>query len=420
MMNRIFTGALAACLLGSTVQAENWPQWRGPLLSGISNEKDLPVTWSQTENIAWKLEMPAWSGATPIVWDNHIFLNVAEGENLYLWAVDRNKGTVLWKRSFGGGNVKMQKQNMSSPSPVTDGKTVWSITGTGILKAFDYSGKELWSRNIQKDYGAFGLNHGYASSPLLHDGYLYIQVLHGMKTDDPSYILKIDGKSGKTIWRVERPTTAERESPDSYATPMLLKNGKDLELVVLGGDCITGHDLATGKELWRGGGLNPDNNPFYRMVASPVVWDGVVYAPTRVKPLTAFKAGGRGDITTSHRLWQFNNGPDVPTPVTDGKYFYSINDRGIVYCLDAKTGKEIYGGKRIKPGTYSASPVLADGKIYITSEEGITTVLKAGPEFEILAENNMNEYTLSTIAISDGQLFLRTDKYLYAIGQRRK
>jgi FOG: WD40-like repeat len=419
-MNRIFTGALAACLLGSTVQAENWPQWRGPLLSGISNEKDLPVTWTQTENIAWKLEMPAWSGATPIVWDNHIFLNVAEGENLYLWAVDRNKGTVLWKRSFGGGNVKMQKQNMSSPSPVTDGKTVWSITGTGILKAFDFAGKELWSRDIQKDYGAFGLNHGYASSPLLHDGHLYVQVLHGMKTDDPSYILKIDGKTGKTIWRVERPTTAERESPDSYATPMLLKNGKDLELVVLGGDCITGHDLATGKELWRGGGLNPDNNPFYRMVASPVVWDGVVYAPTRVKPLTAFKAGGRGDITTSHRLWQFNNGPDVPTPVTDGKYFYSINDRGIVYCLDAKTGKEIYGGKRIKPGTYSASPVLADGKIYITSEDGVTTVLKAGPEFEILAENNMNEYTLSTIAVSDGQLFLRTDKYLYAIGQRRK
>ncbi|MDX2151594.1 MAG: PQQ-binding-like beta-propeller repeat protein [Bryobacteraceae bacterium] len=397
--------------------AENWPQWRGPYLDGRSGEKNLPTKWSATENVAWKLEMPAWSGATPIIWGQHVFLNMAEGDGLSLWAVNKKDGTVLWKRPMGGGNVKMRKQNMSSPSPVTDGKTVWALTGTGVLKAFDFAGKELWARDIQKDYGAFGLNHGYASSPLLHEGSLYVQVLHGMKTDEPSYVLKIDGKSGKTIWRVERPTAAVSESPDSYATPTLLRNGKELELVVLGGDCITGHDLTTGKELWRGGGLNPDNNPFYRMIASPVVFEGVVYAPTRVKPMTAFKGGGRGDITTSHRLWQFQSGPDVPTPVTDGKYLYVVRDNGAMYCLDAKTGAEIYGGKRLRAGTYSASPTLADGKIYITSEEGVASVVKAGPEFEVLAENAMNEYTLSTIAVSDGQLFLRTDKFLYAIGK---
>lgn len=406
--------------LASIAAAENWPQWRGPALDGISGEKNLPVHWTTGENITWKLAMPSWSGATPIVWDERIFLNVAEGNDLYLWCVDRNKPTVIWKKFLSSGNVKMQKQNMSSPSPVTDGKGVWGMTGTGILKAFDFNGNELWSRDIQKDYGRFGLNWGYASSPLLYEDSLYVQVLHGMKTREPSYVLRIDKGSGKTIWRVERPTEAIHESPDSYTTPTLLRYGKQVELVVSGGDCVTGHDLATGKELWRGNGFNVNKDPNYRIIASPVAHDGMVYVPTRVRPLQVFRAGGRGDITQSHRVWSFQNGPDVPTPVTDGKYFYTVNDRGIVWCLDAKTGQEIWGSRRIKPATYSASPVLADGKIYVTNEDGLTTVLKAGPTFEVLAENNLNDYCLSSPAISDGQIFIRTTQFLYCIGKRVK
>jgi outer membrane protein assembly factor BamB len=321
---------------------------------------------------------------------------------------------------LSSGNVKMQKQNMSSPSPVSDGKGVWGMTGTGILKAFDFNGNELWSRDIQKDYGRFGLNWGYASSPLLYEDSLYVQVLHGMKTKDPSYVLRIEKGSGKTIWRVERPTEAIVESPDSYTTPTLLRYGKQVELVVSGGDCVTGHDLATGKELWRGNGFNVNKDPNYRIIASPVAHDGMVYVPTRVRPLQVFRAGGRGDITQSHRVWSFQNGPDVPTPVTDGKYFYTVNDRGIVWCLDAKTGQEVWGSRRIKPATYSASPVLADGKIYVTNEDGLTTVLKAGPTFEVLAENNLNDYCLSSPAISDGQIFIRTTQFLYCIGKRVK
>ncbi|HWQ32329.1 MAG TPA: PQQ-binding-like beta-propeller repeat protein [Blastocatellia bacterium] len=400
--------------------ADNWPQWRGPALNGVSSEKNLPVKWNQQENITWKLAVPDRSGSTPIIWNNHLFLNVADGNDLFLWCVDRNKGTALWKKLLGSGNHMMRKQNMSSPSPVTDGRNVWVMTGTGILKSFDFSGNEIWTRDIQKEYGQFGLNWGYASSPLLHEDSLYVQVLHGMKTDDPSYVMRIDKKTGKNIWRIERPTQAQRESPDSYATPTLLRNGNTLELVVLGGDCVTGHDLATGKELWRGNGLNPENNPFNRIVASPVVVDGIVYAPTRVKPLTAFRGGGRGDITETHRLWTFNNGPDVPTPVSDGKYFYSVSDNGVMWCLDAKTGKEIYGRQRLRSGTYSSSPVLADGKIYISNEDGLTTVIKAGPQFEVLAENELGDYCLSSPAISDGQIFIRTSKFLYCIGPRAK
>ena len=150
----------------------------------------------------------------------------------------------MWKSPIASGNYRINKQNMSSPSPVTDGTNVWVLTGLGILKAFDFSGKELWTRDIQKDYGTFGLNWGYGSSPLLHQDALYVQVFHGMKTDDPSYLMKLDKKSGKTIWKTERPTKAIQESPDSYTTPVLLQHGSTTEIVTTGGDIVTGHDPA--------------------------------------------------------------------------------------------------------------------------------------------------------------------------------
>ena len=204
MLRTTLFSAFLACISMVPLSAENWPQWRGPALNGTSAEKDLPLRWSKTENITWALDLPAWSGSTPIVWGDRVFLNVAEdlkqrdGDNLFLWCVDRNRGAVLWKRSLGGGNHREQKQNMSSPSPVTDGRSVWAMTGTGVVKAFDFEGKELWMRDIQKDYGRFGLNWGYGSSPLLHDDALIVQVLHGMKTSDPSYLLRIDKASGYT------------------------------------------------------------------------------------------------------------------------------------------------------------------------------------------------------------------------------
>lgn len=416
------TVLLLTFLLGaSAALSANWPAWRGPTGNGVSPEKGLPVKWSPTENIAWKLPLPQWSGATPVIWGDMIFLNVAEADadQLSLWAVSRSTGQPIWKKPISRGNNKQRKQNMSSPSPVTDGTTVWIMTGVGILKAFDFKGNQLWTRDIQKDYGRFGLNWGYANSPLLLDGDLIVPVLHGMKTDDPSYILRITGKTGETKWRVERPTDAIRESPDAYTTPALATIGKAREIVVNGGDVVTGHDPETGKELWRANGLNPRNNPAYRIVASPVVHGDLIVAPTRERPMLGLKAGGRGDVTSSHKLWEFNDGPDVPTPVTDGKYLYIVQDNGVAYCLELATGKLVYGPQRLVVGTYSASPVLADGKIYITSEDGITSVYRAGPQFELLAENKMDDYTISSIAVKDGQVFLRTAGWLWAIGQRR-
>lgn len=410
----------AAVLLGTMVlRAADWPQWRGPDFNGTSPASGVPATWDTKTNVAWSLAMPDHSGATPIVSGETVFLNVASGENLALWAVDRNTGAVRWKQALGGGNHRSRKQNMSSPSPVTDGKTVWVMTGTGRLTAFDVSGRLIWSRDIPKEYGAFGLQWGYASSPLLVDGALYIQVLHGMYTDDPSYVFKVDGASGRTLWKVNRPTTARIESPDAYTTPLVVRTATGPEIVITGGDVVTGHDLATGKELWRAEGLNPHGHGAYRIVASPIPLGDLVIAPTRERPMLAFRAGGRGNVTKSHLVWSSDNGPDVPTPATDGTYLYVVRDNGVVWCLDARTGARVYGPQRLRSGTYSSSPVVADGKVYATSEDGLTSVFRTGPAFQLLSENALNDYTLSSPAVSDGQIFIRTAERLWAIGRRR-
>ncbi len=437
---RLIVGPLAVSLmLAMGVSAEDWPNWRGPGRDGQSTDVSVPTKWSVSEGVAWKLEMPAWSGSTPIIWGDHIFVSTADGgkrvesrgrgrgapappadraaETLSLWCVDRSTGKVLWKRELGGGNRQQRKQNMSSPSPVTDGKHVWALTGTGMLKSFDFAGKEIWSRDIQADYGRFGLNWGYASSPTLHDGRLYVQVLHGMKTDDPSYVLAFDAADGSTVWRVERPTDAVRESPDAYTTPAIVEVDGRTTIVISGGDYVTGHDSETGEELWRAGGLNPGNNRNYRVVASALVRDDMLFVPTRQNPLQAFRIGSAA--TAPILMWQTSEGPDVPTPVSDGERLYIVKDNGVLFCLDATSGAVVWGPVRIKTGTYSASPVLVNGMIFATSEDGVTSIVAAKPEFELIAENDLGGYTLASPAISDGQIFMRTESHLYCIGRRQ-
>ena len=398
-------------------RAGNWPHWRGPEATGQSEETGLPVSWSDSENIAWRIELPAVSGSTPIIWEDQVFLNVGHGDDLTLWSIDRRNGDVEWRRPLGGDNHVTRKQNMSSPSPVTDGERVWVLTGTGVVAAFDLAGTELWRRDVQADYGRFGLNWGYASSPLLVGDALIVEVLHGMKTDEPSYVLALNASNGETNWRVERPTDARMEAPDAYTTPAVVQTEDGPQIVVSGGGYVTGHDPATGREIWRGGGLNPKDNPMYRVIASPVVSRDMIYEATRVTPFLAFRAGGSGDISQSHLVFAIErNGPDVPTPATDGKTLYLLNDRGALSAYDARTGEELWANQRLARGTYSASPLLVEGRIYATNEAGTTTVARVEPRFEILSENELDGYTLASIAVSQGQLFIRNDKHLFCIG----
>jgi outer membrane protein assembly factor BamB len=415
----------------------NWPQWRGPNLNGsTSAAHDLPIRWTQTENVLWRVKMPSWGASTPIIWEETVFVTSAEEgsvrlgqggrrgssealpDKIFLLALNRKDGSIRWQRQIDSGNQIFRKQNSASPSAITDGKFVWIMTGNGKLTCFTMDGKEIWKRDIQADYGRFGLNHGYASTPLLHGGRLYVQVLHGMKTDDPSYVFAVDKNTGKTLWKVERPTDAVSESPDNYATPQIATVAGKQQLVISGGDYATGHDLDTGKELWRIGGFNPTNNPANRTIASSLVIGGNVFTPsTRGRPFVGFKAGGSGNITGKSELWTNNLGADVPTPTTDGKHIYVLVDNGVMNCLDAETGKVVYQGQRIELGTYSASPLLADGKIYCTNEEGTTTVVKAGPVFEVLGVSKLESHTLASPVAVDRQIFIRTADYLYCFAK---
>jgi outer membrane protein assembly factor BamB len=434
MINR----RIAAAFLVSGIALGNWPQWRGPESNGSNPAaRDLAVNWTQTENVVWRTKLPSWSAATPIIWENTIFITSAEEgftpldrgarratsepvpDKIFLLALNRKDGSIRWRRQIDSGNQLFRKQNSASPSPITDGKHVWIMTGNGKFACFTMDGTEVWKRDIQADYGKFGLNHGYASTPLLHGDRLYVQVLHGMHTDDASYVFAVDKKTGKTLWKVDRPTDARHESPDNYATPQLATVDKALQLIISGADYATGHDLKTGKELWRVGGFNPTDNPANRTIASSLVIGGNVFTTsTRGRPFIAFKAGGSGDITEKNALWKNNLGADVPTPTTDGKYIYVLVDNGILNCIEAATGEVVYQGQRIENGTYSSSPLLADGKLYSTSEDGTTTVVKAGPKFEILAVNKLESHTLASPVAVDNQIFIRTADSLYCIAKR--
>jgi outer membrane protein assembly factor BamB len=426
---------LLLALLLSTAD-ENWPQWRGPSLDGTSAAKGLPTAWSESENVKWKVKLPSWSGATPIIWGDRIFVtspsagseakNVKamggarkpEGLDLLLLCLSKKDGAELWKASIPGANYQIGKQNMTSPSPVTDGKHVWWLTGTGHLTALTMEGKQVWQVELQKLYGKFGLNWGFGASPLLHEGLVIVPVMHGMTTDDPSYIVAFEGETGKVAWRVERPTEAVGESPDAYTTLYPLKVEGRTELICIAGDVFTGHDPKTGKELWRAGGLNPTKNQWFRAVASPGIAGDIVIGCIKKAPAVAVRAGGQGDVTATRTVWTSDAVFDVPTPVFDGQRLYILDDAGLLSCLDPKTGQAHYKKERLPKGTYSASPLLADGKLYLTSERGRTTVVEAGPAFKILAENQLDDdYTLSSIAVSGQNLFIRTSSALYCVGK---
>ena len=425
---------------------ENWPQWRGPEQNGVGNASGLPETWSDTENIVWKTPLPCWSGGSPAIWGDRIFVTSPSkgeekkpepkqegrrrgrrgessrdpgGSELLLLCIAKEDGAILWERQLDDGNKLRRKQNDSSPSPVTDGKNVWAGTGTGAVACFDMDGTPVWQLDLEEQYGDFGLMFGYANSPILYDGKLIIEVVHGWKTDKPSYLVAFDALSGKEQWRVERRTDAKEESQDAYTTPTLLRHGGKTEIVVSGANWVTGHNPEDGAELWRAGGLNPKMVQNFRIIASPVAADGMVYAPSRKKPLLALRAGGTGDVTKSHLVWNYTSsmGPDVPTPACDGKYLYIVEDRGSVACLDAKTGEVLWGPERTARGTVSASPVIADGKVYVINEEAVTSVLAAGPKYKEIATNQLaGGYTLSTPAISGSRIYLRTETHLYCIG----
>jgi outer membrane protein assembly factor BamB len=379
------------------------------------------VRWSASESVLWKLELPGRGGSTPVVWDERIFLTCGdEGQNAVI-CLDR-QGEKMWTTHVGRERPgKHQKGSGANPSPVTDGQHVFVYFKSGDLACLDYQGQIVWQKNLQDLYGEDTLWWDLGTSPVLTKDLVVVACIHS----GPSYLVGLEKDSGEIAWKHDRNLDAPDEALQTYATPMPAEvNGREM-LVVLGADHVTAHDTSTGDEIWRVGGLNPEQNRFFRSIASPVVDGEIVVVPyARGGSLTAIRIDGQGDVTDSHIVWSKEGrekivSADVPTPAARDGRLYLCTDRGVVVCMDIQTGDVIWEGQVERSSAeYSASPIIADGKLYVTREDGLTSVLDlSSDEFKLLSVNNLNEFVVATPAFVDGRILIRTDKHLYCIGQ---
>lgn len=412
---------LTACALlaGAAVAvADNWPNWRGPDSTGVSKETNLPAEWSETKNVTWKVPLPGMGGSTPVIWGDRLFLTSADGQDLVLLCIDTKAGKPVWKQKISSGSKLFMRGegNQASASPTTDGKHVFAFVGTGDFACFDFEGKRLWTFNAQERYGQFQIQHGIHNTPVLDGDKLYLTLLHS----NGHWVIALDKATGKEVWKAARKSDAAEECKEAYTTPFLWQDGKEKCLVVLGCDYVTAHRLSDGGEIWRLGGINPKakyQNAF-RIIASPVAVDDLLVVPTaRGQQVIAVKPGASGTIEpgSPFELWRNAKGaPDVPSPLIHDGLLYLCGESGVLLCLEAKTGKELYS-KRLHSARYRASPVYADGKVYLTARDGFISVVKAGPKFELLAENQLPEEITASPAIANGRIYLRGFKTLYAI-----
>jgi outer membrane protein assembly factor BamB len=424
-MNRVLVSCLLiiAWFLASTpvgpLRAENWPQWRGPNNDGVSKETNLPSHWGADKNIVWKLKLPGMGSSTPAVWGKRLFLTSQDGLDLVLLCVSTD-GKPLWKRSLGKGGAVYRggEGNQASASPSTDGKHVYVFAGNGVLACFEVGGKEVWKFNVQKRYGRFNIQFGMHSTPVLDGDRLYLQFIHS----GGAKVIALNKANGKEVWQVARKSDGRAECEHSYASPCLWRKGEKAYLITHGNDYAIAHRLKDGKEIWRVGGLNPKDhyNFTLRFVASPVATADLIVIPSaKGGPVVGLKPTARGKVMpgSRHEQWRMKrNTPDVPSPLVHGGLVYLCREFGVLICLDARTGKEYYS-KRIHGASYRASPVYADGKIYLTARDGTFTVVKAGRKFEQLAVNRLPDDFTASPVVSGGRIYLRGFKTLYAVGK---
>jgi outer membrane protein assembly factor BamB len=427
----IFIASLS--FLANTASAGNWPQWRGPDGSGISNEKNLPSEWSPTKNIKWKTAIEGRAHSSPIVWGNRVFLTTAiegpvvpgakavkhmDGDKEYVHpdsvgadrkhtfkvlCLDRDTGKIVWESTAWEGTPydnRHRKGSYAASTPATDGKMVYAFFGTEGLYAYDFKGKLAWKAQLG-NLATVGMGTG--TSPILFDNLIILQC--DEESGAASFIVALDKKAGKEVWRTSRKVQV------SWSTPLLAHTSTRAELIASGTEAVVAYDPATGKELWHHKGVESNAIP------SPVANNEMVFLvagfPTKIA--MAIRLGQSG---TPGEVWTYAKGTAyVPSPILYGDYLYLTTDRGILTCLDARTGEVKYEGGRIPiPATFTASPVAFEGKILMTSEDGDTFMVKAGPKHEILGTNSVGEPVYASPAIADGRIFIRGERNLYCIG----
>jgi len=418
-MSRVNRICLAFSLsLGAMgLRAENWPEFRGPDRQGHSAEKNLPLKWSQRENIRWKAAIPGDSWSTPIVWGDRMFLTTAtdKGESCRVVSLDSGTGKVLWDREvFRQKPRKKETRNSyATPSPVTDGERVYAVYSDGSFAAVNFDGSVVWTNRDHPFYS----QHGLGASPILTGGLIIMtmdassegedKLIGWQKPWDKSYVLALDAQTGKERWKTMRGVTRI-----SHGTPTLW-TGPDgrVQVVSEAGDVVQGFDRDTGEKLWTSTVEGEGKVP------STLVADGKVFTAGGFRgreSIKAFRLGEKGNLQEKNLVWEQKKGnPKVPSMVHVKPYLFTVNDTGFATCLKADTG-EVVWNERVSGG-FSASPVHADGKLYLLDNNGDTTVIEAGLQFKVLAKNPLTEPTQASMAVAGGRLFIRTEKNLYCV-----
>jgi len=415
------TGTIAGfCLaVAATLEAANWPQFRGPTGQGHSSETGLPLKWTTTENIAWRTELPGQSWSSPIVWGERVFVTTAteNGASCRVLALDRKSGKILWDKEVFQ-QVPRRKEGRNSyatPTPATDGERVYACFGDGSFATLNFAGEVVWTNRDYKFYG----QHGLATSPILHDGLLIMardgssdgedKKLGWQTPWDQSYVLALNARTGEERWKGKRGL-----SRISHGVPCIWEHDGKAQVVTEAGDVVQGFDLKTGERLWSSLVTGEGKVP------SPVIGDGLVFTSGGwggKESIKAFNLGGQGDLQESNLVWEQKKGmPKVPSMIHVKPHLFAITDGGVATCMKAGTG-EIVWQERVG-GNFSASPVMADRRIYFVGDNGETTVIEAGPEFKVLAKNPLGEKLQASPAISQRQIFIRTEKNLFCIGAK--
>jgi outer membrane protein assembly factor BamB len=416
----------------AAVRAGNWPQWRGPNGNSVSDEANLPVKWGEDNGIVWKCPLPEFGVSQPTIWGDAIFLTAQDGEKLLLLKINKKDGKIEWTREVGVGGpvlrgVPRRKDrnfpfnnlhNMASPTPATDGEHVVVHFGNGDLAAYDFAGRQLWKRNLEKDHGPYTVWWGHANSPVLWKDLVISVCMQDSLADlqkepSTSYVVAHDKRTGEQKWKTLRMTGATQEDCDSYTTPIFHTVGDRVEMIIMGGNQLDAYDPATGKQLWFFKGIQGS-----RTITGPTLGGDVAYAVAgKRKPAFALKLGGTGELPDKAVRWQHkDNTPDSPCPVLyKGLLFWVTDNDGFAVCLDAATG-ELKWKERLT-GDHKASPLAGDGKVYFLGRSGTCAVVAASDKFQKLAENKLDDETTASMAVSDGRLYIRGKKALYCIGR---
>lgn len=446
-MRRVLSVLAIGALTTIGVAADDWPTWRGPMANGVSAEANLPLTWSAKDNIAWTAPLAGQGVSTPIVVGDRVIVTsqvgsgvrragnhprltqggdaAAAGERaigaagskdpasgrdsastyFLVEAFSHANGRRLWEHrteALGDLTPVHDKHNLASPSPVSDGTLVYAWFGTGQIVALRLDGTLAWQRHLGKEIAPFDIQWGHGSSPAVHGDTLYLLC------DQPaaSYLLAVDKRTGKELWKADR-----GKGRSSYSTPFVVSGGKGTEVIVNSNERVDAYDAATGQFLWHVGGVNRFPIPV------PVFHDGILYMSRgyRSGPYLAMRPGGRGDVSSSHVVWNVETGaPYVSSLVFANGLLFMANDTGIISAVDAKTGERVWQHR--VPGVFSASPIAAGGRVYFLSESGRTIVMRAARTAEVLAENDLEARLVASPAASRGRLFLRSDDKLIAVG----